>query len=293
MTSFLARCSWSSLLWLAAAVPAQQIPEDTAPQDAGMPAILQATAARYHAAEWPRGERRAGVRLATLEARGLTGGELYAVPGDGIARRYRDAVRDCLQVEVCVRDTVDAAQQDLLGWLANTSRAQPVPTAASQSMPLGDIGYVGWSRPEQRRLSWLAFVRDNVAVRVGCFDPSADPHPDLLAVAQAVDVAIRREAVVAAEQALPRPVIDAFATAAQCTEDDVVPLSLRVRDTKDVAHVRFECDGPGQGYVEGDLQHGFTLHATGAGTLTVRAFVTGAFGTTAKVTCQTEIAAKK
>lgn len=287
MNSFTARCSWS-LLWLAAAVPAQQTPDAT-----GATAILQATAARYRAADWPRGERRAGVRLRTVEARGLVGGELSAVPGNGIARRYRDAARECLQVEVVVRGTVDAAQQDLLGWLANASRAQPVPTAASQAMPVGDVGYVGWSRPEQRRLSWLAFVRDNVAVRVACFDPAADPHPDLLAVAQAVDLAIQREPVVAAEAALPVPRIDAFATAApQCTEDDVVPLTLRVGDADDVALVRFEFDGPGQGYVEGDLQHGFTVHATGAGKLTVRTFVTGARGTTAQATCQLQIAAR-
>lgn len=268
--------------------PGQQVP---APKVAdGQAAATAAAGLRYRVAEWPRGDRRAGVRLDQVEVRGLGGGAIESGAPGSTMRRFGDAERDRVEVEVLVRDSVELAQRDVLGWLAHVSRPDDVPTAAKEGMPVGDVGFVGWSRKAERRVSWLAFVRDNVAVRVHCLEPGADPHPDLAAIAQAVDAAIAREARVAAPQPLPCPTVDAFALAgAKCAAGDVLPVVLRVRDDAGITNVRFQFDGPGQAYVEGDLQRGYTLHTTGAGSLTVRVFVTGARGVAAESRVALEI----
>jgi len=291
--------SGALLALFAATLSGQQQPPKSLPAApsaalAKAPPAVQAAAERYAVADWPRSDRRAGVRLDTVEIRELTGREIESAEPFRTNRRYGDPQADRLEIDVHVRDSVDAAQCVLLGWLANTSRPDAVPTAAKEGMPVGDIGYVGWSRPAERRLSWLAFVRGNVAVRVHCFDPSADPHPDLVAIAQAVDAAIRREAPLAEKAGLPAPAIAAFATAkASCVEGDVVPVTLTVRDDAGVANVRFQFDGPGQAYVEGDSQKGFVLHTTGAGPLTVRVFVTNRCGVTAESLLRLSIDARR
>ena len=68
---------------------------------------------------------------------------------------------------------------------------------------------------------------------------------------------------------------------------------LTVRDDAGVADVRFQFDGPGQAYVEGDLAKGFALHTTGAGALTARVFVTGRRGTTGEATLRLQIDARR
>lgn len=283
-----------ALFVLFAATLIAQRPETPSPILAKAPPAVQEAASRYGVADWPRSERRAGVRLDTVEVRGLTGRDIESAEPFRSNRRYGDEHGDRIEIDVHVRDSVDAAQCVLLAWLANTSRPEPVPTAAKEGMPVGDVGYVGWSKPAERRLSWLAFVRGNVAVRVHCFDPSADPHPDLVAIAQAVDAAIRRELALADKASLPTPTITAFAPGkAGCVEGEVVPCTLTVRDDAGIANVRFVTEGTGQAYVDGDTKQGWSLHTTGAGALTVRVFVTNRCGVTAESSLQLAIDARR
>lgn len=259
-----------------------QKPEPSAP---ARQTPLQEAAARYNAAEWLRGERRAGLDLGAIELRGYAGAAVeHAHPGPR-QRLFADANgANRVLIETYVEDDAAGAHQRLLWWLAHVSKPGLVPTAAAGGIPVGDVAYVGWSGaqqapPAQQRIAWLAFVRGNVAVRVCCLDASVNPHPDIAAAAQTVDAAIGREPVVAAGAALPRPVIERFTAArASCRAGDVVPLTVVVVDAAGAPLQNFVIEAPGQGYVERAADGTLHLHTTGAGRTTVHLQATGVRG---------------
>jgi hypothetical protein len=254
-------------------------------------AMLQAAAKRYESAAWPRGGVRAGLDLPAIALPGLTGGACERLGNGPVQRFFADAdgVSRVL-VEVHVGDDVDTAQRHLLHWLAYVSSPGLVPSAAGAGIPLGDTGFVGWSKPAEQRIAWLAFVRDNVAVRVVCLDPSANPHPGMAACAQLVDAAISREALLPPKELPKRPDVTQFrAERTQCRAGDQVPLLVAVGNAAGVPVLRFEFDGPGQGYVEGDGKGGHVLRTTGPGLLTVRLVATGARCTTTTTSLRVDI----
>ncbi|MBL8754980.1 MAG: hypothetical protein JNK15_16870 [Planctomycetes bacterium] len=281
------RCVGASLF---GALLLAQEPARQAPQAVGAPAV-QAASKRYETNAWPRGAVRAGVDLAAIVLPGFAGGAIERLGPGPVQRFFADAGRvDRVLVEVHVGDDVDAAQRHLLGWLAHVSSPGLVPTSASAGIPLGDVGFIGWSKPSANRIAWLAFVRDNVAVRVVCLDPSVDPHPDLAACAQLVDAAVGREALVAAKALPPRPDVTMFrAERATCRAGDKVPLAVGVDVAAGAATLRFEVDGPGQGYVEGDGKGGHVLCTTGPGRVTVRLVATGARCTSTTTSVQVDV----
>jgi hypothetical protein len=260
---------------------------------------MAATARRYDAASWQRGERRAGLALGAVELRGYAGGAVeHAHPGP-LQRSFADqAGENRVLIEAYVENDAAGAEQRLIWWLTHVSKPGLVPTAASGNIPVGDVAYVGWSAPQpappaQRRIAWLAFVRGNVAVRACCLDPGANPHPDMAAVAQTVDAAILGEPVVAAETPLPRPVLERFTARAQCTAGDVIPLALKVTDAAGTAAPRFVIEGPGQGYVEQDAKGTWQLHTTRAGRTTVHLHATGARGLVASSKLVIDVAERR
>ncbi|MFY9341800.1 MAG: hypothetical protein WAT39_04890 [Planctomycetota bacterium] len=258
---------------------------------ASQQAVLERTAARYDSASWARGARRAGLLLGALELRGYTGGEIERLGKGPVQRTFADGSGEArLRIEVHVAERPEDAQRQLLGWLAHISSPGLVPPAAGAGIPVGDVGFVGWSKPAERRIAWLAFVRDNLAVRVHCLDPGANPHPDLAAVAQAVDAAIVREPVLAKDAPLPRPVIARLQpAAASCKAGQQLALQVEVVDPAGAPTLKFEFDGPGQGYVEQDGPGRWRLCTTGAGKLTVRLEVTGARGVSVTATTQIDV----
>ncbi len=284
------------VLLLAVSLKAQEPPAQALVQ--GPPsreAFLQEVATRYRAAEWPRGELREGVNLGALVLPGYTGDVVEHAPPGPLQRRFVDKNGEVqFLVEAFVVDQVGEAHQHLVDWLATVSKPGTVPSAAQEGIPVGDVGYVGWARRTERRIAWIAFVRDNVAVRVACLDPSAVPHPDLASVAQVVDGAIAREARVVKGKAVPKPTIQRFAAERQrCRAGDVVPLTVQVDSASGPCSCRFVIDGPGQGYVEQDDRGVWQLHTTGAGSVTLVLQVTSARGTLATATAAVAIAPEK
>src|SRR5262249_15902296 len=154
---------------------------------------------------------------------------------------------------------------------------------------VGDVGFVGLSAAP--RIAWIAFARGNVAVRVSCLDPRADPHPDMSAIARSIDLAILAVpplAVPAPGKAavVPKPVVARFAPQrANCTVGEKVVLDLDARDPAGGAlHFEFVVGGPGQGYVEADASGRQVLHTTKEGAITLTVQATGAMGTRAEAT---------
>jgi hypothetical protein len=287
--------SLATLLALVASAQEQQQPAPPAPRSPAevRAALLRATAERYAAASWATGARRVGLALGAIELRGYRGGDVECNGALPLQRRFADASGEArVLLEVLVGERVADAREQLLGWLANVSRPGLVPASAGEGIPVGDAAFVGWSKPAERRIAWLAFVRDNVAVRVVCLDPRVDPHPDLAAIAQQVDAAIGREAL-AGEAALPRPRIARFAAArARCRAGDDVALELAVTDADDGAAapaLRFDVDGAGQGHVDTDERGQHRLRTTGAGAVTVRVTALGARGVAATATLTVDV----
>lgn len=258
--------------------------------------MLQEVALRYATAKWPQGQRRIGLDLGALVLPGLTGAPVELLTPELRQRPFADAGGALrLGVEVLVAEQPAAAQEQMLTWLAYVNRPGTRPSTADAGLAIGDIGYVGWSNPAERRIAWIAFVRDNVAVRVSCFDPSADPHPDVAALAQAVDLAIGREPLLAAKAPLPRPAITAFRSdSARCRAGDVVGLVVAARDpAAGAVQYQFVLTGPGQGYVEQDERGRWWLHTTAPGRLTVELQALGSRGTTSTATLAIDVAPER
>ncbi len=241
-------------------------------------AVLEEVAVRYDVAKWPRGQRRAGLALGAVALKGFVGGPVEQDGELPPQRAFSDEREQrVLLVQAYVGEQTDDAQKRALGWLANVSKPGTVPTAAAAGIPVGDIGFVGWSKPAERRIAWIVFVRDNLAVRVSCMDPSENPHPDLAAVAQTIDAAIAQEPLVAAGP-LPRPKLPrCVADRTHVRAGENVVLSIEATDPAGSPTLQFEVQGPGQGYVTADAGR-WLLRTTGPGRLVVQVKARGVRG---------------
>lgn len=246
---------------------------------------VQSVRARYDYASWPQGARRAGLPLA-VDVEGWSAGPLHS-EGGRLARAYGRAEGDsrpAFLVESFVAESVDAAHAELLLWLAGVQSAAAVPEARELGLEVGDRGYVGRSGAGARAISWIAFVRGNVAVRVSALDPRRLPELDLGAVARAVDLSILARPTLAAGAALPRPEIPMLvAQRTSLVAGEEVRLDATVIDPDGgEPHLRWTVEGEGRGYVEREPDGSFRLHTTGAGAMKLVLEVTGSSGTWAR-----------
>jgi len=249
---------------------------------------LAAAAERYDAASWPAGPRRAGVPVASLGVDGYTGGAIEFFPPAPITRRFADGDGvDRVLVEVSVRETVGGARAVLLEYLASVNSLVAVPRAETLGVAVGDLGYLG--RAPGDRIAWIAFIRGNIAVRVVCLDPQADPHPEMAMIATALDRQIpARPLGPAAGTASGRIALEALTPArAACRAGETVALELRASGP--LAAVDWVVGGPGQGYVEQDETGAWLLHTTGAGTIELACHVLGPSGFTASMKTTVEV----
>ena len=272
-------------VWLGASASQQ----GAAKEDPGIASARE----RYRAASWPKGNLRAGLRLAELGLPGFAGERLDARPGLPVNRRFVDSSgRPAFGIEMSVGDSLEEAQRVLLGHLAAHSSAEPVPSAQSSGLPVGEIGYVGFSGAGAGRILWIAFVRGNVAIRLSCFDPALDPHPDMAGITQAIDASIRRMPVLAPGAGVPHPAIRKFSAAkTDIVAGENVLLELDVLDPAGgEAEIDWIAGGPGQGYVERDKAGQWMLHTTGPGSMTLTVHVVGSTGTSSTASVQLEIA---
>jgi hypothetical protein len=274
--------------------PAVQQPVAPQPVANAVDPQLAAVLRSYGASSWPRGALRPGFELGKLELAGLRGGECESAPPAPWARRFADANgTPRVMVEVVVADSAPLAHERLAVWLSTRNNPEPAPTANSQGIVVGDVGFVGLSAAP--RIAWIAFARGNVAVRVSCLDPRDDPHPDMSAIARGIDLAILAVPVLAVPPGkaavVPKPVIARFAPQRpSCTVGEPVVLDLDARDPAGgTPHFEFVVGGPGQGYVEADAAGRQVLHTTKEGAITLTVQATGAMGTLAEATARIDV----
>jgi hypothetical protein len=243
---------------------------------------LAETRARYAQPLWARGVVRSGLRELSLA--GWSSGALHC--DHGLLTRSFQSGEDgqaspSFVLETCVADTAGDAQELLVDWLAGVQSSVKAPSAAEAGLTLGEIGFVGRSGAGPGALSWIAFVRGNVAVRVSaCDDAQA---LDLGAIATSVDLAIQQESVL--EEGVPaKPRIDALTLPlASAVAGDVLRIQVAVTDpAAGEPHLQWTVGGPGQGYVEKDAHGDGQLHTTGPGANTLRVQATASTGTWAR-----------
>jgi len=280
MTRQLERFAWfvaGTILSVCLATPA--VAQDAASAD--LAALIAQTKTRYAADEWPQSARRAGVALGELKLDGYTAGPPRHIAGR-ITREFQGKGElPPFLVELEVRASAADAHDVLVTWLAGLAGAKKAPTASELKMPVGDAGYVGLAGPGPGAISWIAFARGNLAVRVLAPDPKQWPLRFLGAVAQAIDEKIEAQPALGAGDALPVPTIERLrADRTEVAAGDAVSLELDVVDPSGgTPSIAWSVGGEGLGYVE-KRDGEWKLFTTGPGSLWVEAEVTGAMGTT-------------
>ena len=244
---------------------------------------LAAVRQAYRAAEWPRGTRRDGLRLGTLELPGWTGLSLQAQQGR-LERRFHAAgdpeETPVFAVEARVHETIQEAHEELVRWLGGLSTVGQAPSAQQRGIALGEASFVGPAGVAPATLSWVAFVRGNVSVRLLNIDPRRTPDLDLGALARAIDADAMRRPTLQAEIACPKPTIERLglpASSAVAGEPLVIDVDVSER-TGGTPHLSWRVTGSAQGYVErrGD---DWVLFTTGPGALNLTLEATGSTGT--------------
>jgi len=281
----LARVLSVSLTLAAVLVPAARTQtvlnpaEDGRAADAGYQRHLAEVARKYGAEGWLAGDRVAGLPLAELTFPGFEGESVYDLQSC-LERRFEGIEGlPSFHVEAEVGASAKRSHAVLLEWLAGLSSLAAAPAAGDLGIAVGDQGYVGLSGGGPEAISWIAFVRGNVAVRVTAAEPGRTPQPDLPAIAAEIDRRIRAQETLAPDAVLPRPVIARFqAAASRCAAGEVLPLELQLLDAAGApASYDWVVGGTGQGYVE-RRDDGFRLFTTGPGRIRLTVSVTGRLG---------------
>jgi hypothetical protein len=290
-------CLAALVFSFAAPATAQGEPAKDQDQRARGPAdqLLDQVRRTYRATEWPRGDRYQGFALGELVLPGLTGRDPECLPPAPVQRHFADDQgRDRVRIEYYLEDTAPMAHERLLGWLSTRSNQDPAPTAASEGVIVGDVGYAGRSGAGVGRFAWFAFARGNLAFRVLDLTPGTKPPTDLGAIAVALDAACRKAQPLEAAAAGPtKPRIQRLQPARnRCLAGDVVPVDLDVvLPAKDKPIVNWIVGGldQGQGYMQQDAGGRWHLHTTGKGPLTLTVSVVASTGAIATSTCELAI----
>ena len=249
---------------------------------------LEAARAKYAAAQWPQGARRAGFVLEDLALPGLTGRDCE-FRADDVARHYADAKGvDRVLIEMTVGETAADAHAVLLRHVAYVQSTKTLPTAAARGIRAGDVGYVGNGGKDGSKIAWLAFVVGNLEFRVVNLAPDLDGAPDPKPLVELLSQRATAQSPLAEGVPVPKPEVKDF-HAAQPTvaAGDSIVLDVAATDpTGRAAQFDFVVGGAqngagGQGYVEPDEQGRWRFFATGAGPATLTVRVLGRNGTIA------------
>jgi hypothetical protein len=253
---------------------------------------IEGARALYAAETWPKGQIRDGLDLAEIRHRDLKP-EPARVDGRLVVVGLADASGEtALVVELEVAETMAAAHQRLLAWLAFRSSPEPAPSASKAGWQVGEVAYLGYSGAAPRALSWLAFARGNVAVRV--LAAKAAPTAggaDVAALAAQIDRSIAARPALPDDAALPRPAIEKLASArGAVVAGDGVPLEVAVAGPGGgPVQLVWTVGGSGQGYVEAAADGTWVLHATGPGAIELSLDAVGSTGTTARATIEVDV----
>lgn len=261
---------------------AQERPRDT--ELDGPAAHRERVRARYDAETWPRGVLRQGLPI-DLQLEGWSADPLRR-SDQLLLRSFRraGAAQPSFILEFIVTESVRNSHDELLTWLAGVQSPERKPTTSDFGVDVGDIGYVGRSGAGPRAVSWIAFVRGNVAVRLVAMDPRREPELDLGQIGRRVDAAIVARKALPEGAKLDRPRIDALsADRSTVIAGEQVRLNLDVIDpAQGQPFIEYAVAGQGQGYVEREPDGFHYLHTTGPGPIVVTAAVTSSTGVVAE-----------
>lgn len=246
----------------------------------------------YRPDTWAQGGLRAGLALGALELEGFQGAEPEGSHGL-VLRRFGALQPEAggFFVELTVSDDLAGAREQLLAWLSGVTSPERVPRADELGFSVGEIAFVGRSRYGAEHPLWIAFVRGNLAVRVQATDLRVEPRPKLVEAAKRIDAAIALVPLLAANESVPHPAIDALSAAKSSPKaGETVRIGVDAFDPKGgEPRLTWILGGPATGYVERGDDGAWYLHSTGPGAmeLTVEAF--GANGTFARRSIQLRI----
>ena len=241
----------------------------------------------YAAAGWTRGPVREGLAN-ELELEGLVRLTIDADEGR-LVRHFRRTERQpaVLLVTSRVADTSAGAHADLITWLAGLQSTQRMPSVPD----LGDAAFVGASGAARGAVSWVAFVRGNVFVRLNNLDPTREPGLDLVDLARGIDLDLLGVPILPEGARPARPEVAELTLA-----EGLVTAGARVRLTAEVAdahggtpHLTWSLGGAGLGYVELAQDGVPYLFTTGPGTLEVHREVTSSMGTFTRASVSLEV----
>ncbi len=253
---------------------------------------IRAVREQYRVETWPQGRLRDGLTLGTLALPGWEGEALRARSG-WLTRGFRAPSESAATfvVEARVGASAQEAHEVLVTWLAGMSSTRPAPDTRGHGRPVGDAGYIGFSGAARGAVSWVAFVRGNVAVRVTSRDPRRTPELDVIGLAQRLDQTVLARTALAPGASLPRPAIVEFSAPESAAGPAPIPLDVRVvgSDAQDV-HRHWIVAGTGQGYVEQAETGAWRFHPTGPGRVDLTQEATGATGTFTSGTIRIEVA---
>ncbi len=249
----------------------------------------------YGVAAWPAAIPRDGLPVAGLELPGLRGGVVQS-EGAFVTRDFYDAdspagARPLLHLEARVCDDVEAARDVLVSWLAHLSSPELAPEDGAFGVELGQAGYVGPSGAADKAVSWVAFVRGNVAVRLLNVDLFRTPQLDVVGAARAIDAVIAARPALAKGALPPNPEIARLAPASTSVVAGAAPrLDVVVADPRGgVATLQWRVGGSGQGYVE-RRKDGWHLFTTGPGEVDVTLIAISSIGTVAERMVRVDVA---
>jgi hypothetical protein len=238
------------------------------------PRITQ-TKLRYQFASWaPAQAEYDGVRFADLKLADLKVVGTEYVPGLPIQQTLADAdgVKR-VAINWTISSSTKQARTELLGYLTAVNSPNNMPSARGEGIEAGEAGFVGYSK--DKRISWIAFNRGNVTVRVNCMDPAADPHPNMGRIAEAIDQLIQLQPLRSDQRPLTVPQVQRLSTSRDaCEAGQWIELQLQAENA---AHVQWWIGGTGQAYVS-KRDGKWMMRTTGPGKVEVRAQVWSANG---------------
>ncbi len=244
---------------------------------------LARTRQRFGHAAWTKGAIHAGLPI-ELSFEGWAGQQLQSAQGR-LTRPYAAASRPnapaAFVIESVVADNVQAAHEQLVEWLASAQSPQRILAARELAHAVGDVAFVTRPAASDAALTWVAFVRGNVAVQARLLWSPQVAHPDLRELTQRIDQLILKTPLVEAGAAPAKPLVRAFSVArAEAQAGEVLDLTVDVLDPAGGApHLEWVITGPGQGYVERSDSGVWQFHSTGPGEVTLALEVTSSLGT--------------
>ncbi|MFT4538044.1 MAG: hypothetical protein ACI841_001141 [Planctomycetota bacterium] len=252
---------------------------------------VRAVEAKYDKPAWQQGVRRTGFPVLSLQLEGwrrgqlMTDGRLLSLPF-----HEGDNTRPSFVIETIVNDTIAESQDRLIDWLAGIQSPATMPTTETRGIAAGNTGYVGPAQRGENALSWVAFVRGNVAVRLLAVDPNLSglTMGDL---SKQIDMRLKAQPALAADVSMPKAQVSSLnASSSEVTAGEAFELTYAIAAPFATDHkLEWIIGGPGQGYVEVAQSGRRYLYTTAPGSIDLIMQVTAGNGSVTTHSIQLEV----